>query len=157
SREPVQVPDEQQLIVEVVLEPEDDLVVIDERLERGIVLAVPVEEFLFGQMSRPGKVSGARAAPFLPKHERRRTVMEAVRVCHKSARDGRLLQAEARGIAIEDVEEPTAWHTPMLSCRNPDRTLTSFAISSSRRSGAACPPAIRQDQTCWLPHGWRPA
>jgi hypothetical protein len=62
-REPIEVPDEQQLIEEVMLEPEDDLVVLRERRGSRIPLIVGSQCVRVGDVSNGREVPSARHRP----------------------------------------------------------------------------------------------
>ena len=53
-------PDQQQLIEQIVLEPEHDLVVRGVRLEDGVRLAIPREDIVFERFPGTPKPSDAR-------------------------------------------------------------------------------------------------
>src|SRR5262245_43442617 len=94
--EPLEMPDEQELIEQVVLEPQDDLIVVRERLELRVprfqrTQGVAVRQVIVGrQVPRSGFAPRAR-----PGLRRNRTLVQDLGVDSKRSRHVRLLEREA--------------------------------------------------------------
>jgi hypothetical protein len=96
-------PHQKELIEQVVLEPEDDLLVIGERLEGGVVPAIPVEDLVERRDAGGREVGAAGTDPLVAGGERRGSLVQDIRPRDEGARDAGSLHQDPRGIAVGDV------------------------------------------------------
>jgi hypothetical protein len=100
--------DQQQLVEQVVLEPEHDFVVTGVRLQGGVALAV-LAECLVERPVRLAEgvrreIAAADLVPVVARHERRRSLVQYIGPRDERARHAGSFHESPRGITVRDVQ-----------------------------------------------------
>jgi hypothetical protein len=93
-----------QLIVEVVLEPEHDLLMVTPALHSRVVFGAASRDLRLVPISTTGEVLHPHPAPFVGGDPGwRRALVQYIRPRDKLPGNARALEAFPRGVAVEDV------------------------------------------------------
>ena len=104
--QPVEVPDQNELIEEIVLEPEDHLVELLPPVERGIPVAQRAQHPRFVFPAAVGQMRGPdRAQRLIVERQGHRTVVKRVGPDGELPRDAGLFERNPGGISVEHVKD----------------------------------------------------
>lgn len=107
-REPVEVADQEELVEQVVLEPEHDLVVVRKRLERAVPTLVHRERVLVRDVAGLRVVASAQLAERRARHVRGHgPLVQHVGPHGERARHARAFALQPRRVPVQDVQQAT--------------------------------------------------